>query len=135
MKNYLFLLLVVTIAAFAIPGCGSEDNSLNNPDGNNPGSQFNVRYEVLINSPGAVKIVHKSNSGTMLEQDPDSANWSQEYVFKDQVDALLDVEVSVVAPANSVSVQLAIFINGNRQQQSTATITSDRKSSISITYP
>ncbi len=130
MKKYSFQLIVVAVAALTMLSCSGEKNVLNNG-----GDQFNVKYEVRFLSQGAVKITHKDNNGNEITDDPATTIWEREYAFGDRVDALLDVEASEVTPTNQVTVQLAIFLNGNREQQATSTITIDKKSTLAITRP
>ena len=126
------LLIVAAISMLLTLGCGGENNVVGS--GGN-GTQFNVKYEVRFLTQGAVKISHKDINGNEITDDPVTTNWEGEYTFKDRVDALLDVEASEVTPANSVTVQLAIFVDGNRVQQATSIITLDKKSNLSYTLP
>lgn len=130
MKNYRYLIIVTALGMLLCLGCSGDDNIINSNS-----AEFNVRYEVVFISPGAVKITHKDSHGREIFSDPVSADWQREYNFGGQVDALLDVEMSEVAPVNEVVVQLGIYIDGIRAQQSTATITSDKKSSLALTRP
>ena len=130
MKKYSSLLVAVAVAALTTVSCSSENNLLNNS-----GTQFNVKYEVRFLSQGAVKISHKDNNGNVIANDPVTTNWEREYAFGDQVDAVLEVEASEISSTNSVTVQLAMFINGNRVQQATSIITPEKKSSLTATRP
>ena len=132
MKKLTLLLMVAAIGILLTVGCGGENNVLNN---GGDGTQFNVKYEVRFLTQGAVKISHKDINGNEITGDPVTTNWEREYTFKDRVDALLDVEASEATPTNSVTVQLAIFIDGNRVQQATSIITLDKKSNLSYTLP
>ena len=124
------MLLSMVAAAGMLLGCSGENGVLG-PGG----TRFDVRYEVRFLSEGAGKITHKDSNGNEIADDPVTGNWEREFSFGDQVDGFLEVEASEVAPTNSVSVQLAIFVDGNRVQQATATITRDKKSNLSITRP
>lgn len=130
MKKLTLLLMVAAVGMLLNVGCSDENNVLNNG-----GTQFNVKYEVRFISQGAVNISHKDNNGNEITDDPVTTNWEREYTFKDRVDALLEVEASDVAPTNQVTVQLAVFVNGNRVQQATSIITLDKKSTLSYTRP
>ncbi len=132
MKKLTLLLMVAAIDMLLTVGCGGENDVLNN---GGDGTQFNVKYEVRFLTQGAVKISHKDINGNQITGDPVTTNWERDYTFKDRVDALLDVEVSEVTSTNSVTVQLAIFIDGNRVQQATSIITLDKKSNLSATRP
>ena len=130
MKQPKLLLMFVALFTLLIAGCSDENNVVNSTD-----TQFNVIYKVSFLTEGAVKISHKDSNGNELTDDPVSATWEREYQFQDRVDALLDVEISDTTPTNQVTVQLAIFVNGDQQQQATSIITADKKSTLSLSRP
>ncbi len=122
--------MFVALFTLLFAGCSDENNVVNSTD-----TQFNVIYKVSFLTEGAVKISHKDSNGNELTDDPVSATWEREYQFQDRVDAFLDVEISNITPANQVTVHLAIFINGDQQQQATSIITADKKSTLSLSRP
>ena len=130
MRRIKLLLVVNSIGMLLTIGCGGDNNVVGSA-----GDQFNVRYEVRFLNEGAVRINHKNNNGNETTNDPVTTNWEREYTFRDKVDAFLDIEVSEATRANSVTVQLAIYIEDNRVQQATSTITLDKKSTLSLTRP
>ncbi len=130
MKQLTRLLMLFTLSILLYAGC-SEENSVVSSSG----TEYNLKYEVTFLTAGEVKISHKDANGNEVTDDPVSATWIREYQFQDRVDAFLDVEISNITPTNQVTVHLAIFINGNQQQQATSIITVDKKSTLSLTRP
>ncbi|MCG8607104.1 hypothetical protein MJD09_19235 [bacterium] len=125
----------VAVMMLVIVGCSGENSVLNSDGDQTNGTEFQVKYEVRFLSQGTVKISYKDNHSNVITADRVGSDWATEYTFRDRVDALLDVEATDVDPTNQVTVQLAIFVNGNRVQQSTSIITYDKKSNISYSRP
>ena len=125
----------VAVMMLVIVGCSGENSVLNSDGDQTNGTEFQVKYEVRFLSQGTVKISYKDNHSNVITADRVGSDWATEYTFRDRVDALLDVEATDVDPTNQVTVQLAIFVNGNRVQQATSIITYDKKSNISYSRP
>ena len=131
MKKYWFSTIIATVALFTQLSCSGESNNMLSTDQ----SQFNVKYEVLLKTQGAVKITHKNHNGETIVDDRVTADWQRSYTFSDRVAAMLEVEGLEAGSANTVTAELAIYVDGQRRQKATALLRQGQKSTLETNHP